>query len=319
MVNFSTYSVVGVRGEPLGISDGERKLLSIAIELVGVPPVLCLDAPLAGLDTASTTRIASVLKSLAHHHKKTIFYSVSQPSDMILTFCDNLLLLSNGEVVYYGQVTKLNQYLSTVATVPIPEDASSWSPMESVFGRLSNPRLATIYISTWRDCDQAEWQSTEYHVNKNPVTMLRLDEPLFNKTTTFLIRRPENENSFAEQLYIFAKRHAHYKLISETGGVKTILGRFIFAGVLFGFTFKNVGQKVKDLGPIFNHSEHHLYAAVYNLLGLMFCYSVFVTVSNFLPIPSLFDMRRFYELEMVSTNSYIHCTSNYNHLCYFTG
>lgn len=60
--------MVGEPGDQFGgISDGERKLLSIAMELVGVPPVLCLDDPFAGLDAASTSRVAEVLRSLAQH------------------------------------------------------------------------------------------------------------------------------------------------------------------------------------------------------------------------------------------------------------
>jgi energy-coupling factor transporter ATP-binding protein EcfA2 len=292
----------GAGGQP-GISDGERKLLTIALELVGVPPVLLLDAPLAGLDTASTTRVADVLHALAHQHGKTILCTITHPSSVILSFCDNVLLLSHGEVAYSGQISYLDQYLTSVDAMLEPVESSVWSPIENALARLSSPLIAAAYTSAWQSSAEKEWLERgkdHAHVDLDRTTSTTTGGGE-GMNTAFKLRHPEHENTFSEQLFIFIKRHAHYKLISEAGGVKTILGRFIIAGVLFGFTFKDVGQKVKNLGPIFNFTERHLYAAVYNLLGLMFCYSVFVTVSNFLPIPSLFDMRKYYKLEMVST------------------
>jgi hypothetical protein len=316
-----------------GISDGERKLLSIAIELVGVPPVLCLDAPLTGLDTASTTRVADVLRSLAHQHMKTILCSVNQPSNLILSFCDNILLLSHGEVAYAGSISDLNEYLHSVDSGMLEaERRSFWSPIECALDRLSHPEAASAYTSAWgRGHGGDTVTSTDQTNPLSPSTATLPTLPplsplppslaaasslpptpfLSSETSSssthpvltpafFRLRHPAYENTFSEQLLIFIQRHAHYKLISTSGGVKTILGRFLITGVLFGLTFRNVGQKVEDLNLIYNFQEEHLYAAVYNLMGLMFCYSVFVTVSNFLPIPSLFDMRRLYELEMVS-------------------
>jgi hypothetical protein len=171
---------------------------------------------------------------------------------------------------------------------------------------MSSPTAAAAYTSAWQGSRESTWLgNVEFDLDNLSTTASTTsvsacqDHPILTNTA-FKLRQPEYENSFNEQLLIFIKRHAHYKLIAGAGGCKTILGRFLIAGVLFGFTFKDVGQKVKNLGPIFNFREHHLYASVYNLMGLMFCYSVFVTVSNFLPIPSLFDMRKLYELEMVS-------------------
>jgi energy-coupling factor transporter ATP-binding protein EcfA2 len=295
-------SVVGLPGEHPGISDGERKLLSIAIELVGVPPVLCLDDPMSGLDTSSTTRVADVLRSLAHQHGKTILCTISQPSSLILSFCDNLLILSHGEVAYSGLISNLDDYLSSIDSTLSPQERAIWSPIEFALDRLSCPMTAVAYITAWRGSTENKWLENDPNVEIGRTMSVTVapDHPVLTNTS-FKLRHPEYENTFFEQLLIFIKRHGHYKLISDAGGVKTILGRFIIAGVLFGFTFKDVGQKVDNLTPIFNWKERHLYASVYNLLGLMFCYSVFVTVSNFLPIPSLFDMRKLYDLEMVSS------------------
>lgn len=302
------------------------------MELVGVPPMLCLDDPLAGLDAASTTRVAEVLRSLARQHGKTVLCTLRHPSSPVLSYCDNVLLLSHGEVAYSGQMNKLGQYLNSVDIVVSADEREFWSPIECALVRLSHSAPAAAYVQAWRGSTEKEWlgqgQGQGQHQGDLESQSKDIDLPtsLSSETsvathgattatskatttsdnhpiltnTAFKLRHPSYENSFVEQLYIFIKRHAHYKLISSAGGAKTILGRFLIVGVLFGFTFKDVGQKVENLGPIFNYREGHLYAAVYNLLGLMFCYSVFVTVSNFLPIPSLFDMRKLYHLEMVS-------------------
>ena len=296
------FSVVGVPGEEGGISDGERRLLSIAIELVGVPPVLCLDDPMSGLDATSATQVTNVLHTLAHQHEKTVLCTIRHPTSVIASFCDNVLLLSRGKVAYSGQYENFDKYLSRFDLPSRLSDMSCWSPADRALDFLSDHVIADTLISAWLETDEGKWLGNEREFEKMSSTATEYTSPNYPMLTdnSYKLRHPEYENTSFEQALIFLKRHAHYKLISNAGGVKTILGRFIIAGVLFGFTFKDVGQKVENLGPIFNYREGHLYAAVYNLMGLMFCYSVFVTVSNFLPLPMILDMRRVYELEMVS-------------------
>ena len=67
-----TDSLVGSTAA-LGISGGERKRVSIGMELAAAPMALFLDEPTSGLDATAAALIISILKELAclgndHHH-----------------------------------------------------------------------------------------------------------------------------------------------------------------------------------------------------------------------------------------------------------
>ncbi|KZV25876.1 ABC-2 type transporter family protein isoform 1 [Dorcoceras hygrometricum] len=85
-----------------GISGGEKKRLSIALELVTQPRLLVLDEPTSGLDSASAFFVIQALRNTASNDR-TVLSSIHQPSSEVFELFDDLLLLSNGETVYFGE------------------------------------------------------------------------------------------------------------------------------------------------------------------------------------------------------------------------
>lgn len=84
-----------------GISSGEKKRLSISIEILTQPTVLLLDEPTSGLDSASAFFVIQVLKCIALDGR-IVVCSIHQPSSHLFDLFDDLLLLSNGETIYFG-------------------------------------------------------------------------------------------------------------------------------------------------------------------------------------------------------------------------
>lgn len=85
-----------------GISGGEKKRLSIALEIITEPYILFLDEPTTGLDSAAAFFIAHALRNIARSGR-TIISSIHQPSSEVFALFDDLFLLSNGETVYFGK------------------------------------------------------------------------------------------------------------------------------------------------------------------------------------------------------------------------
>ncbi|XP_057982256.1 ABC transporter G family member 15-like [Malania oleifera] len=85
-----------------GISSGEKKRLSIGLEILTAPHVLFLDEPTSSLDSASAFYVIKALKNIASDGK-IVVCSVHQPSSELFNLFDDLFLLSGGEAVYFGE------------------------------------------------------------------------------------------------------------------------------------------------------------------------------------------------------------------------
>ncbi|XP_044485244.1 ABC transporter G family member 10-like [Mangifera indica] len=100
-------------GSSCGISGGERRRVSIGVDLVHDPAVVLIDEPTSGLDSASALHIVTLLKSMAVNQGKTIVLTLHQPGFRILELFDRLVLLSNGFVVHNGTLNLLEKRLKT--------------------------------------------------------------------------------------------------------------------------------------------------------------------------------------------------------------
>lgn len=91
-----------------GISGGERRRVSIGLEVIHEPEVLILDEPTSGLDSTSAHQIIGMLKTMAETRGRTIILSIHQPGFRIVKLFSSILLLANGSVLHHGSVDLLS-------------------------------------------------------------------------------------------------------------------------------------------------------------------------------------------------------------------
>lgn len=95
-----------------GISGGERRRLSIACELISSPSVIFLDEPTSGLDSTAAASLIAALRSLADSGE-TVVAVIHQPSQHVFSAFDDLLLVSEGKQMYFGEISKVRDYMDT--------------------------------------------------------------------------------------------------------------------------------------------------------------------------------------------------------------
>ncbi|KAG6546016.1 hypothetical protein Mapa_012679 [Marchantia paleacea] len=94
-----------------GISGGERRRVSIGVDVIHDPSVLMLDEPTSGLDSASALQVMEHLSTIAKQHGRTVILTLHQPSYSILELIHNTLVLVQGNVIYHGpHVGMINFY-----------------------------------------------------------------------------------------------------------------------------------------------------------------------------------------------------------------
>jgi len=101
-------SLVGSPAAPV-ISGGERKRVSIGIELAAAPMALFLDEPTSGLDATSASSIMMTLKALSRLGI-TIVTIIHQPRHEIFESLDFIHLMGAGRVIYSGKEDEVQPY-----------------------------------------------------------------------------------------------------------------------------------------------------------------------------------------------------------------
>jgi ABC-type multidrug transport system ATPase subunit len=106
--------VGGVRGVR-GLSGGERKRVSIGLEMLVDPSLLLLDEPTSGLDSTTAARIVGTLRRMAAQGGRTVVVTIHQPSSRLYHMFDKVLLLSaDGRPIYYGRAADALDYFASV-------------------------------------------------------------------------------------------------------------------------------------------------------------------------------------------------------------
>ncbi|KAG2502321.1 hypothetical protein JM18_009862, partial [Phytophthora kernoviae] len=101
-----------------GISGGQKRRLSIAIELLSDPSILLLDEPTSGLDSASTYNVMQFVSRLCAEGK-TVICTIHQPSSLVYGMFTNVMILTAGETVFFGpREQSIPQFEATGYTCP---------------------------------------------------------------------------------------------------------------------------------------------------------------------------------------------------------
>ncbi|KAL5976183.1 ABC transporter G member 9 [Asimina triloba] len=101
-----------------GVSGGERKRVSIGQEMLINPSLLFLDEPTSGLDSTTAQSVVSTLWDLANSGR-TVAMTIHQPSSRLFYMFHKVLLMSDGNPVYFGKGSEALEYFDGIGHAPL--------------------------------------------------------------------------------------------------------------------------------------------------------------------------------------------------------
>lgn len=101
------------------LSGGEKKRLSVALELVNNPPVVFLDEPTTGLDDVASSTCISLLKRIARGGR-TVICSLHTPSARLFAEFDHVYVVAAGRCAYQGTAAGVVPFLNELH-LPCPK------------------------------------------------------------------------------------------------------------------------------------------------------------------------------------------------------
>lgn len=170
-------------GQPIhSLSGGQRKRVSVALELLTKPSLLFLDEPTSGLDPGMDRSVMHMLRGLADDGRTVI---VVTHSVLSLDVCDRLLVLApGGKIAYYGP----------------PDDALAF------FGFEHWPEA----FEAFENDDSREWagEYRESPFHQQYIANSTAQPPLPHPAGTAAVTPPPRTRSWGAQLGTLVRRYA---------------------------------------------------------------------------------------------------------------
>jgi ABC-type multidrug transport system ATPase subunit len=113
LLQMANRTVGGLKGA--GLSGGQKRKLSVALQLLRLPRILFLDEPTSGLDASSSLELLQTLHCLALSGR-TVILTIHQPRLEIYHMFHKILFLCKGQVNRNSQGCLLNLSLSHAPT-----------------------------------------------------------------------------------------------------------------------------------------------------------------------------------------------------------
>ncbi|CAA7046257.1 unnamed protein product [Microthlaspi erraticum] len=203
-------TVIGDEGHR-GVSGGERRRVSIGIDIVHDPIILFLDEPTSGLDSTSAFMVVKVLQRVAQSGSIVIM-SIHQPSYRILGLLDKLIFLSRGNTVFSGSPTNLPRFFSEYGH-PIPENGNRTEFALDLIHELEDSTEGTKdlveFHKQWRAKQNSSSQSRRNSINvslKDAINASISKGKLFSGATNLKSSFQTFANPFWTEMVVIGKR-----------------------------------------------------------------------------------------------------------------
>ncbi len=131
------------------LSGGQRKRVSIGVELLHSPRLFFLDEPTAGLDPGLEKQLMILLSSLAGDRRLVVLTThLMQHIDMF----DILIMIHKGHMIYFGPSNEIMPYFQVKSMVELFEKAMRFDPKALETRFLVSPVFQNFLLPRLKEC-----------------------------------------------------------------------------------------------------------------------------------------------------------------------
>ena len=215
-----------------GLSGGEKKRLSIALEILHDPQIIFLDEPTTGLDSSSSTQCLNHLKDITKNGNRTVIITIHQPSARLFEMFDHIYALASGKCIYQGSSKNLVPFLTET---------------DLICPNFYNPCDFLMEISA-SECgsDNVNKLSSIVENGKSDKFRIKSSTSKHWKSECKEIRNSAYSLSFYQQLQLLLFRN-FIMMIRDKTYLKLRVAVCIFMGFLIGSLYYQVGREASDM------------------------------------------------------------------------
>jgi ATP-binding cassette, subfamily G (WHITE), eye pigment precursor transporter len=211
------------------LSGGERKRLSIGVELLGNPPIIFLDEPTSGLDSFNAINILELLKKLTTFGK-TILVTIHQPSYQQIKYFSRVILLSQGGMIYEGPFDECTEFFKDCG-YNLPPNTN---PTDFFLDAISLDTRSDESISRSMskiDHIKRKWKSRETRHDPKMFDEIKPKKPRKKRAVFDVLLQRNITEYFRKRTYLRVK----------------ILQKIVLL-LIFGLAYLRMGYSVNDVG-----------------------------------------------------------------------
>lgn len=251
---------VGDQETVRGVSGGEKKRVTVGEMSVGDFPILCMDEISTGLDAATTYDICKVIGEVTAIMMNVKIVTLLQPPPETFALFDDLILLSDGMVIYSGPVEEVVPYFESLGyKLPDRMDAADW--LQALPTKDGENFIEAVdrdgFVETPKHLTTDEFHLKFYESEQGKKILKELESPVertdsntrleSDKVTKYFRNRYRNSSLASLQLLVSRECLLWWR---DKAGIKSRIAQDLLMGVIAGTVFWQGWQEVSSVQGI---------------------------------------------------------------------
>ena len=252
-------NVIIGNNEKKGLSGGQKKRLSIALEIINDPNLIFLDEPTSGLDTYNAFNVINILKNMTENNK-TIIVILHQPASEIFNLLDNILILDDGNLCYCDEKDNFISYIKNLGF----ECPIYTNPLDYLFMNLLHTKYNAKTL--------IDYYNNNQKTNINEINVINEIDENHENNDIIEIKKNTNKQFYKDFKIILTRKFKEIYRNKRSFKVKII--QSIFLAIIIALVFMTFDYSQKSiqnrLGFLFFICIEIFMSSVYSNIHLFF-------------------------------------------------